>query len=425
MRKFVFIVFGAILSSAVCLWALHDAHARGGRGGGGGGGGGGVGRGGGGGARGAGGAHRSPSMSRPAGPSARPGGPGGSGDKIGGNKGSSIGKSPGPKSGGGVGKAPGSTAKTRPAGSPGFADLPGRGGVGPGAGGVGRPGGPAGGRGTGVDAVSDFFQDHPTQLPASGGGTGRRPARGEGSLANSRPDRVDNRQGRRDDWRQTGQDVREQFKDRHDDHDHWFGDAWWQEHPHAHWRFHQNTNWWAWSTWGAAAAWVPYGWAEPAYYNYGENIYYQDGNVYYGDQAVATEEEYQQQAEKLATSVPDVKPDKVEWKPLGVFALTSGQGGGGGGEPTMYLQLAMSKEGIIAGTYQNTATDSTVSVEGMIDKKTQRAAWAPVGKKRPIMETGLANLTQNEAPMLIHFADGQTQQWLLVRLEQPKGPAKK
>jgi hypothetical protein len=56
----------------------------------------------------------------------------------------------------------------------------------------------------------------------------------------------------------------------------------------------------------------------------------------------------------------------------------------------------------------------------MADKGTQRVAWNVVGKTRPIMETGIGNLTQDSAPALVHFADGQTQQWLMVRLEEPK-----
>ena len=36
------------------------------------------------------------------------------------------------------------------------------------------------------------------------------------------------------------------------------------------------------------------------------------------------------------------------------------------------------------------------------------------------METGLSNLTQDTAPALIHFTDGQTQQWLMVRIPEPK-----
>jgi hypothetical protein len=35
------------------------------------------------------------------------------------------------------------------------------------------------------------------------------------------------------------------------------------------------------------------------------------------------------------------------------------------------------------------------------------------------METGIVNLTQDTAPALVHFDDGSTQQWLLVRLDKP------
>jgi hypothetical protein len=244
---------------------------------------------------------------------------------------------------------------------------------------------------------------------------------GGGQLTHSRPERISNIQASRDGRRELAQEVRGQFRDSHYDHRHWFGDQWWQEHPHAHWRFHQGTNWWRRATWGGVAAWVPWGWSEPSYYYYGENIYYQDDSVYYGDQVVATAEEYAGQAEELATSVPKLDAEKVEWLPLGVYAVTSQQGG----EPTMFLQLALSKEGIIAGTLQNTANNTVKSVEGMVDRKTQRAAWAVVDTKRPIMETGLNNLTEDQSPALVHFADGQTQQWLLVRLEEPNTTSKK
>jgi hypothetical protein len=86
----------------------------------------------------------------------------------------------------------------------------------------------------------------------------------------------------------------------------------------------------------------------------------------------------------------------------------------------MFVQLAVSKEGVISGTFQNTATDKVQSVEGMVDKKSQRVAWGIVDKKWPIMETGLQNLTQDTAPALVHFENGETQQWLLVRLDQPQ-----
>ena len=113
--------------------------------------------------------------------------------------------------------------------------------------------------------------------------------------------------------------------------------------------------------------WVGYGWSEPIAYSYGDNVYYQDDSVYYGDQVVATAEEYAQQAEEIATSAPEVAPDKAEWMPLGVFALTP-DGQASGPDPTLFLQLAISKEGIIAGTLNNSATEQTQTIEGMADK---------------------------------------------------------
>ena len=162
------------------------------------------------------------------------------------------------------------------------------------------------------------------------------------------------------------------------------------------------------------------------YYNYGENVYYDDGNVYYGDQQVATADEYAQQAEAIATSIPaNVQPAPEDWMPLGVFAVTQ-DGESADDNPTMFLQLAVSKQGIIAGTFQNTSTGVVKSVEGMVDKETQRAAWTAEGETRPLMETGLGNLTQDTAGALVHFANGDTQRWLMARLTDPtKGGAPK
>ena len=39
------------------------------------------------------------------------------------------------------------------------------------------------------------------------------------------------------------------------------------------------------------------------------------------------------------------------------------------------------------------------------------------------METGLGNLTQDTAGALVHFANGDTQRWLLARLKQPQQAA--
>ncbi len=146
-------------------------------------------------------------------------------------------------------------------------------------------------------------------------------------------------------------------------------------------------------------------------------MYYQDGAVYSDGQQIASAEQYEQAAETIATSIPTVQ--NPDWMPLGVFAITQ-DGQATGPAPTMFVQLNVSKEGIIAGSFQNSATGTKQSIEGMVDKNSQRAAWLISGKSRPIMEAGIYNLTKDTAPTLVHFADGQTQQMLLVRLDEPK-----
>jgi hypothetical protein len=202
------------------------------------------------------------------------------------------------------------------------------------------------------------------------------------------------------------------------DHDHWYDHDWW-DHHHIHYPYYTNFNYWGWAAWPAVTGWVDYGWNQPVYYNYGDNVYYQDDQVYYGDQPVASAEQYAQQAAVIAASAPAQEPAPDDWMSLGVFAVTN-DGKPSGAEPTIYLQLAVSKQGVINGTLQNTATDSVQEIEGAVDKETQRAAWSVKGKSWPIMETGLGNLTQETTPALVHFADGNTQQWLLVRLDKPQ-----
>jgi hypothetical protein len=71
---------------------------------------------------------------------------------------------------------------------------------------------------------------------------------------------------------------------------------------------------------------------------------------------------------------------------------------------------------MVSGTLRNTLTGKIQEFEGAADKQSQRVAWGGVGQQRPIMETGLSNLTQDASPALIHFAGGQTQQWLMERI---------
>lgn len=229
-------------------------------------------------------------------------------------------------------------------------------------------------------------------------------------MQDNRAGRIENRQ----EWSQNRGDRVNQIHDQI--HDQYPVRAFWNDHPA--WGAWAITRPFRWATWGALSGWCGYGGGEGTSYNYGDNVYYQDGAVYSGDQQIATAEEYAQQAETIATSVPETPAKDMQWMSLGVFALTQ-DGQASGAPPTLYMQLVISKQGVIQGTLNNTATGDVQNLEGMVDAKSQRAAWCVTGKQRPIIECGLSNLTQDSAPALIHFADGQDQQWLLVRLEEP------
>jgi hypothetical protein len=250
--------------------------------------------------------------------------------------------------------------------------------------------------------------DRPGQRP--GTNPVRRPGDGVGG---NRPDRVENRGQRNENRHSRRDEVRNQFRDNHPRYDFWRG------HPSAaRWRWNRPYRR---ATWGLVTGFFPWGWNNAVQYNYGDNVYYEDNSVYYGDEIVATSEEYAAQAQTIAESAPEVN-DEIEWMPLGVFAVTQDDEKSGP-PPTLFLQLAVNKQGVIGGTFQNTSTEKSETIEGMIDQKSQRSAWTITGKKWPVMETGISNLTQDTAPALMHFESGETQQWLLVRLEEPKEEA--
>ena len=168
-------------------------------------------------------------------------------------------------------------------------------------------------------------------------------------------------------------------------------------------------------TWDSAAAWCGYD-AVPMYYDYGNDIPYQNNNVYVGGQDVGTSEQYYDQAANLAsTGTAADAPADGDWLPLGVFALTKQ----GETKSDVSIQLAVNKQGIIRGNYTDTATNQTQPVHGSVDKSTQRVAFTVGDNKTTVIETGIYNLTKDESPALLHFGKDRTEQWLLVRMKQP------
>lgn len=103
---------------------------------------------------------------------------------------------------------------------------------------------------------------------------------------------------------------------------------------------------------------------------------------------------------ELATVPPpkdEAQADATEWMRLGTFAVSTSEDEG---EPTRFIQLAVSREGIVSGTFFNTQTDVAQAVLGQVDSQPQRVAMRLGEDDSIIAETGLYNPTLDEAPEL-------------------------
>jgi hypothetical protein len=174
---------------------------------------------------------------------------------------------------------------------------------------------------------------------------------------------------------------------------------------------------WRACTWGTCASYCGYAEAPPVYYDYGNNVVYEDNCVYVNGDNVGTSEQYYTQATQIAsTGAAAQAPSDGDWLPLGVFALTKPDQT----KSDVSIQLAVNKQGIIRGNYTDTATNKNQVVQGSVDKQTQRVAFTVGENTKDVVETGLYNLTKDEAPCLLHFGTERTEQWLLVRLQKPE-----
>ncbi len=169
---------------------------------------------------------------------------------------------------------------------------------------------------------------------------------------------------------------------------------------------------WAPADWFGTADWVGCD-ASPVDYDYGGTVTYQDNNVYVEGQPVGSAAQYYDQASTLATSGAGKQDDQSKWMSLGVFSVAQGNQT----DPTMIFQLAVNRQGVIRGNYFNTVTQTTLPVHGAVDKKTQRVAWTVGDNKSTVFDTGLINLTEDQAPILVHMGKDRTQQWLMVRVQ--------
>lgn len=194
-----------------------------------------------------------------------------------------------------------------------------------------------------------------------------------------------------------------------------YNSAFWSQYR---WRWYwdrYDMNWWQWASVSQVQQWYPI-LGQPVYYDYGYTFLIRGNAVFSSGTQISTRANYVRQLIQQSSAVPRPDRDLLRWLPLGVFALVAKDGNSE--DATLFLQLAMTDSGVVAGTLRNTATKMVSEFEGVVDKETQKVALRPVRTTWPIIEAGVFHLTQNESQMLMHYSMEKGQQWTLVRLDQ-------
>lgn len=170
-----------------------------------------------------------------------------------------------------------------------------------------------------------------------------------------------------------------------------------------HSRYELGDNLWRRAGWNDLNSWLGYGWSDPYYYDYGYPV----------ELTAGTYEIYSTPAADQAAP-----PSQSEnWISLGVFA--AGKNESQAAYSNMFVQMALDKQGNLAGTYYNAATDKTYALDGYVDQQTQEAFWRLSDKPdSPLMSTGIFNLTQDVVPVTVVFSSTNEQNWVLVRVNE-------
>lgn len=178
----------------------------------------------------------------------------------------------------------------------------------------------------------------------------------------------------------------------------------------------------------------PYGgvWGVPSWYDTASwiDLDSSDGGYsanYYDDSGstttLAPQEAYayapQQQNTYAAapTQAPQVSGQQSNLLSLGVFAV--GSAAAQAPYSNKVVQLSLSKDGYISGTYYNLATDQAYPIEGAVNTQTQQATFKLSNNPdSPVATTGLYNLTQDVANLQMYYPNGPQQPKVLVRLNK-------
>ena len=116
-------------------------------------------------------------------------------------------------------------------------------------------------------------------------------------------------------------------------------------------------------------------------------------------------------AAALAGSGATLSDEKAAFLPLGVFTIAPK----GADEAVALVHLAVSKDGILRGTYYNLKTDKDQNIHGAVNKEDHSLAWTLGPKGTKVFHTWLEDLTDLPAPVTVRTEDGKTHMWTLAR----------
>lgn len=192
-----------------------------------------------------------------------------------------------------------------------------------------------------------------------------------------------------------------------------FSPSWYANHPRAWQATHPHADAWAVAGFGTAAAWLGITAAAA-----------NDSTVYTSDVSdddeqsddIAGNTDDQSDADNnsasdLAKTGAGKQANGGDFLSLGVFKLSPK------GQPNAWamLNLAVSKSGVVRGTYYDILSDQEQPVQGAVDKATQRVAFTIGAQGTIVFETLLPNLTSDDGSITLQYNDGTKSQWTLSR----------
>ncbi len=213
--------------------------------------------------------------------------------------------------------------------------------------------------------------------------------------------------------RQLSDKVSHRLQQSRPNYDHWFDRDFFDRHDIDLDYVGTGINWWRPATWATLAMWGSWHWSTPYYYDDAGYAYPLTTSEYTSAAPYSTPVTTEMQTPQTDVSIST----EEEWLPLGVFAVANNADEAP--YTNRFIQLAINRNGEIAGVLYNSTTDTAQDLTGMVDPTSQQAYWSMADQTdSPIASTGIYNLTEDQTPINVHFTDGSEQTWTLVRLQQ-------